>query len=51
MNNKGRLFVLSGPSGTGKSTVVQRLVETHEHIRLSISATTRAPREIGRAHV
>lgn len=45
MSNKGRLFVLSGPSGTGKSTVVQRLVESHEHIRLSISATTRAPRD------
>ena len=45
MNNRGRLLVVSGPSGTGKSTVVQKLVEANDQIRLSISATTRPPRD------
>src|SRR5262245_28068895 len=40
-----RLIVLSGPSGVGKSTVLRALVARHpEHLRLSISATTRPPR-------
>jgi guanylate kinase len=39
-----RLFVVSGPSGVGKSTVVARLVESRPDIWLSVSATTRAPR-------
>ncbi len=46
---KGRLFVLSGPSGTGKGTVVKRLLEKQEALQLSISATTRSPRE-GEVH-
>ena len=45
MMNKGRLLVVSGPSGTGKSTVVNHLIETLDHLCLSVSATTRAPRE------
>lgn len=40
----GRLFVLSGPSGVGKSTVVQRLRERCPDLWVSISATTREPR-------
>ena len=43
MNKKGRLFVISGPAGAGKGTVVQELVKD-DSIRLSVSATTRAPR-------
>jgi len=39
-----RLVVLSGPSGVGKSTVVQRLRQQRPDVWLSVSATTRAPR-------
>lgn len=44
-NNLGLMLVLSGPSGAGKDTVLHRLLEVDENIKLSISATTRAPRE------
>jgi len=46
---KGKLFVLSGPSGTGKGTVCRQLLEKMPEIGLSISATTRSPRE-GETH-
>lgn len=42
-NNRGKLIVLSGPSGTGKSTVVERLMKLQE-LHFSVSATTRQPR-------
>ena len=41
---RGILFILSGPSGTGKSTVLERVMKAHEHLRFSVSATTRKPR-------
>lgn len=41
---KGLLVVISGFAGTGKGTVVKRLMETHDDYALSISATTRNPR-------
>lgn len=44
MTNKGLLVVLSGPSGAGKGTVLKTLLEGNSGIRLSVSATTRAPR-------
>lgn len=55
LNNKrkGTLFVVSGPSGTGKGTVIKRLLENHKSdVFLSVSATTRPPRngEIDGAH-
>jgi guanylate kinase len=39
-----RLTVLSGPSGVGKSTVVNTLRRDHPEVWVSVSATTRAPR-------
>lgn len=43
-HSKGNLFVISGPSGTGKGTICKELVK-EEDINLSISMTTRNPRE------
>ena len=40
----GRLFLITGPSGVGKGTLVAALQQRHPQIWLSISATTRAPR-------
>lgn len=44
MNNEKYLVVVSGPSGSGKDTVVKRLVELHPEIEVSVSATTRPMR-------
>ena len=41
---KGRLFVISGASGVGKSTVLKRVMEERKDLTFSVSATTRAPR-------
>lgn len=45
MADRGLLVVLSGPSGAGKGTVIRKLLEDNPQVRLSISATTRSPRE------
>lgn len=42
---KGILFVISGPSGVGKGTVREALLAGIKDIRMSVSATTRPPRE------
>ena len=42
---KGNLFVISGPSGAGKGTICSAYMEKHPEMYLSISATTRDPRE------
>ncbi|UCG34182.1 MAG: guanylate kinase [Phycisphaerales bacterium] len=42
--NQGRLVVISGPSGTGKSTICQELLRRLPRARWSISATTRPRR-------
>ena len=41
---KGNLYVISGPSGAGKGTVMARFLPAHPEMFYSISATTRAPR-------
>jgi guanylate kinase len=38
------LLIISGPSGTGKGTLIKKLMERDPSIRFSCSATTRAPR-------
>lgn len=42
---QGMLIVLSGPSGTGKDTVLREVVSKDRTLNLSVSATTRPPRE------
>ena len=42
---KGKSFIISGPSGVGKSTVLKSLLGNREDIYFSVSATTRSPRE------
>ena len=44
MTRKGNLFVISGPSGAGKGTLVAYLIAHVEDAWVSVSATTRAPR-------
>lgn len=44
-NSKGTLIVISGPSGVGKGTVVDMLIKKLPDAVLSVSCTTRAPRE------
>lgn len=41
---KGKLFVLSGASGVGKSTVLAKVMEQRKDLTFSVSATTRSPR-------
>lgn len=41
---KGMLLVISGPSGTGKGTLIERLMQADKSLVFSVSATTRAPR-------
>ena len=42
--SKGNVFVISTASGTGKTTLVSRLVQQHPNVRVSVSHTTRPPR-------
>ena len=42
--SKGKLFVISGASGVGKSTVLKQVMEKRKDLTFSVSATTRAPR-------
>lgn len=45
VNKTGNLIVLSGPSGVGKGTIGARLLEKHDDLCFSVSATTREMRE------
>ena len=40
-----KLIIFSAPSGTGKGTVIRRIMELTDHVKVSVSATTRSPRE------
>jgi guanylate kinase len=41
---KGILFIISAPSGTGKSTICRKLLQRRKDLRYSVSCTTREPR-------
>ncbi|MDD4159579.1 MAG: guanylate kinase [Synergistaceae bacterium] len=41
---KGRLYILSGPAGVGKGTVLRKVFEKLDNIAYSVSCTTRTPR-------
>lgn len=45
MMNKGSLFIISGPSGSGKDTILTKLFEKQKDIRFSVSSVTRPMRE------
>jgi guanylate kinase len=47
--SRGLLFIVSAPSGAGKTTLVERLVERTAHLKMSRSYTSRAARQ-GEAH-
>ena len=42
--SKGKLFIISGASGVGKSTVLSKVMEKRDDLFFSVSATTRSPR-------
>lgn len=46
---KGKIVILVAPSGAGKSTMAEKLLNDFESIRFSVSATTRSPRK-GEVH-
>ena len=45
MKKTGKTFILSGPAGVGKSTVLGALFAGRDDLYFSVSATTRQPRE------
>lgn len=45
MNKRGKLFVFSAPSGTGKTTIVRNILKLYSQIIYSVSATTRKKRK------
>lgn len=44
VKRRGLLFILSSPSGAGKTTITRALLERDPHLTISVSVTTRAPR-------
>ena len=44
LHRRGLMFILSSPSGAGKTTISRMLLDADEEIRLSVSVTTRRPR-------
>ena len=45
INKKGMMFVLSSPSGVGKTTLTKKLAENNSQFVISVSHTTRKPRQ------
>ena len=45
MRDVAKVFVITGPSGVGKGTLIARLLERMDELELSTSATTRPPRD------
>ncbi|MBJ21686.1 MAG: guanylate kinase [bacterium] len=43
--SRGHVFVIAAPSGTGKTTLCRRILEEDEKLEISVSHTTRSPRE------
>lgn len=41
---RGAMFIIEGPSGAGKGTVIKEILARDPHIKFSVSVTTRAPR-------
>ena len=44
IEKKGMMFVLSSPSGVGKTTLTKKIAEHNQNFKISISYTTRKPR-------
>jgi guanylate kinase len=44
VTESGKVFVITGPSGVGKGTLIAKLLEAIPELELSVSATTRPPR-------
>src|SRR3989338_10570555 len=44
IKRKGKLIVISAPSGCGKTTIAKRLLERNQNLIRSVSYTTRTPR-------
>lgn len=44
MSKRGVLFIISGPSGVGKDTIIKEVLSRTEDVKLSVSCTTRLPR-------
>ncbi len=49
MNTTGRLFILSAPSGAGKTTLIRQILNRFDRLFYSVSHTTRSPRK-GEVH-
>jgi guanylate kinase len=45
LSRKGRLFVITAPSGAGKTSLIEALMKGDPTLKISVSYTTRAPRE------
>ncbi len=46
INERDKLIIFSAPSGSGKTTIVHRLMERYDWLEFSVSATSRAPRGV-----